>query len=110
MSALLANENRLSGRTSALATRSAAYRPTAGPCLKPCPDPAPTSTTFSNSGWRSISRSPFELFSYWQTRVSTSGAASAGKRLAVARISAQPSAPAGRHFGVGADRAGHSRS
>src|SRR5437899_9407667 len=45
------------------------YSPTAGPCLNPCPDPPPAYHTFSISGCRSIRKSPFEVFSYWQTRV-----------------------------------------
>src|SRR5262249_17397920 len=67
---------------------------TAGPCLKPWPEPPPTSQTFSNSGWRSMRKSPFEVFSYWQTRLSTSGAwASAGKRRT--RKSREAAIPAG---------------
>src|SRR5262249_7209198 len=50
------------------------YSPIAGPCLKPWPDPPPASQTLSNPGWRSIRKSPFHVFSYWQTRVSTTGA------------------------------------
>ena len=62
-------------------TSAAARRPTSGPCLKPWPDPPPTSTTLGIAGWRSIRKSPFELFSYWQTRRSVSGAPfSSGKR------------------------------
>src|SRR6266581_2463877 len=67
----------------ALAIRSATCSPTAGPCLKPWPEPPPTSHTSFRSGWRSIRKSPFDVFSYWQTRVSRRGAvARAGKRLA----------------------------
>ncbi len=52
-------------------------------CLNPCPDPPPTNQTFSISGCRSIKKSPFDVFSYWQTRVSMTGAfARAGKRFA----------------------------
>ena len=36
-------------------TRSAVYSPTAGPCLKPWPEPPPTTQTLSRPGWRSIS-------------------------------------------------------
>src|ERR1051325_8291167 len=59
----------------------ATYSPTAGPCLNPCPDPPPTSQTFSNPGCLSIKKSPLDVFSYWQTRVSVTGAsASSGTR------------------------------
>src|SRR6185295_2697216 len=37
---------------------------------------------FSQRGWRSMRKSPFELFSYWQTRASTIGrSARAGNRF-----------------------------
>ena len=76
--------------------RFATYSPTAGPCLNPCPEPPPTNQTFSAPGCRSIRKSPLEVFSYWQTRVSTIGASrSAGNRRATyARTS---SAAASRH-------------
>ena len=54
-----------------------------GPCLKPCPEPPPTIQTLSRSGWRSRMNSVSGVVSYWQTRVSTTGAlARAGKRRA----------------------------
>ena len=57
--------------------------PTAGPCLKPWPDPPPTIHTFGHAGWRSMMKSPLDVFSYWQTCASTSGAVpSAGNRRA----------------------------
>ena len=62
---------------------AATYSPSAGPCLNPCPDPPPANHTLSICGWRSIRKSPLEVFSYWHTRVSTIGASrSAGKRFA----------------------------
>ena len=41
--------------------------------MKPWPDPPPTNQTLSWPGRRSIRKSPFELFSYWQTRAWISG-------------------------------------
>src|ERR1700730_6702006 len=61
----------------------ATYSPNAGPCLKPCPEPPPANHTLFTCGCRSIKKSPFEVFSYWHTRVSTIGEfARAGKRFA----------------------------
>src|SRR5579885_3302927 len=80
--ALLASEKRGSAVMPS-SSRPATYSPTAGPCLKPWPEPPPTSHTFSNSGCRSIRKSPLDVFSYWHTRVSTTGALrNAGKRRA----------------------------
>ena len=45
-----------------------------GPCLNPWPDPPPTSQTLSQAGWRSMTKSVSGVVSYWQTRVSTTGA------------------------------------
>src|ERR1700688_5256736 len=80
--ALLASENRGSaGPPSNICC--ATYSPNAGPCLNPCPEPPPANQTLFASGCRSIKKSPFEVFSYWHTRVSTMGAfARAGKRFA----------------------------
>ena len=66
--------------------------PIAGPCLKPCPEPPPASQTLSKSGCRSRRKSPFEVFSYWQTRDSVNGAfCRAGNRSARKRYaSANP--------------------
>ena len=70
--------------TSSFVTRSATYSPTAGPCLKPWPDPPPAIQTLSKPGWRSMTKSPFEVFSYWQTgsprRARPSGRGNAGPR------------------------------
>src|SRR5579885_546046 len=80
--ALVASEKRASAAMPS-SSRPATYSPTAGPCLKPCPEPPPTSHTFSNCGCRSIRKSPLDVFSYWHTRVSTTGASrNAGKRRA----------------------------
>ena len=46
----------------------ATISPSAGPCLNPCPDPPPSSQTFSCAGWRSMMKLLSGLFSYWQTR------------------------------------------
>src|SRR6202795_623087 len=80
--ALLASENRGSaGPPSNICC--ATYSPNAGPCLNPCPEPPPANHTLLNAGCRSIKKSPLEVFSYWQTRVSTIGAeASAGNLYA----------------------------
>src|SRR6476469_230832 len=79
---LLASAN-LGSTTPFPETNDTTWAPTAGPCLNPCPEPPPTSHTFSNSGWRSSKKSPFEVFSYWQTLDSIKGASkSSGKRRA----------------------------
>src|SRR5260370_27561059 len=70
--ALVASENRGSGSVRAR-TRPVTYSPSAGPCLNPCPEPPPTNQTFSIPGCWSIRKSPLEVFSYWQTRVSKIG-------------------------------------
>jgi len=78
--ALLASENRGLG-LKAVQDPSGHVFSTAGPCLKPWPEPPPTNQTFSIPGCRSIRKSPLEVFSYWQTRVSTIGASfKAGNR------------------------------
>ena len=68
----------------------ARYSPIAGPCLKPWPEPPPTNQTLLISGCRSIRKSPFEVFSYWQTRVSTIGASRSAGNL---RLHARESRP-----------------
>src|SRR6266850_5902967 len=72
MVSFVASENRGSGWVRSR-SRPVTYSPTAGPCLNPCPDPPPANQTFSIPGCRSIRKSPLEVFSYWQTRVSTIG-------------------------------------
>src|SRR6267378_4890716 len=82
MVSFVANENRASAAVPS-SSWPATYSPIAGPCLNPCPEPPPANHTFSISGCRSIKKSPFDVFSYWQTRVSTIGASfSAGNRHA----------------------------
>ena len=74
-------------------TSSAIISPTTGPCLNPCPDPPPSSHTFSAAGCRSTMKWLSGVCSYWQTRVSTSGASfMAGKRSArYSRMALRPS-------------------
>ena len=43
--------------------KRARYSPTAGPCLKPWPEPPPAIHRLSWSGWRSITKSPLAVFS-----------------------------------------------
>jgi hypothetical protein len=44
--------------------------------------PAAEEQAFRQRGWRSMRKSPFELFSYWHTRASTIGrSARAGNRF-----------------------------
>src|SRR5258708_34717440 len=70
--ALVASENRGSGSVRS-GSRPLQYSPSPGPWLNPCPEPPPTNQTFSIPGCWSIRKSPLEVFSYWQTRVSKIG-------------------------------------
>ena len=64
--------------------QAAKCSPITGPSLNPCPDPPPAIHTFCAAGCRSMIRWPSGLFSYWQTRDSSKGAArSAGNRRAI---------------------------
>src|ERR1051325_11332476 len=66
-----------------LSRQSATYSASAGPCLKPCPEPPPTSHQSLRSGCRATTKWASGVRSYWQTRAPTRGAsASAGKRRA----------------------------
>ena len=57
------------------------YSPIEGPCLKPWPEPPPTTQAPAMRGWRSMMKWVSAVSSYWHTRPSATGwSASAGKR------------------------------
>ena len=63
-------------------TQSATYSPSAGPCLKPWPEPPPSSHHDSCSGGGATRKCVSPVSSYWQTRAPTIGAsASDGNRV-----------------------------